>query len=263
MIETFQSDILAGQVAYVAGGSEGINFGIAQRLSDFGASVAIVSRTPEKVEQAAKTIDDSGGTAIGIAADVRDYDAIAASIEQTVEKLGKLDIVISGAAGNFVAPAHKISSNGFKTVMDIDLLGTFNVFRAAVEHVGENGASMIAISAPQSSNPHPNQAHVCAAKAGVDILTKSLALEWGQRGIRVNAIVPGPIDGTVGMEKLTPTPEARQALENALPLKRYGTKQEVGDLALFLCSDAARYITGAIVPCDGGILLIGSPSGIG
>jgi NAD(P)-dependent dehydrogenase (short-subunit alcohol dehydrogenase family) len=257
MTHAFQRELLRGKVAYVAGGSSGINLQIAQCLAAHGAAVALVSRTAEKVQSAAATIRDSGATAIGIAADVRDYDAIAASMGQTAAELGTPDIVVSGAAGNFVAPAHRLSTNGFKTIVDIDLVGTFNVFRSAFDVVNGKKASFIAISAPQSTHPYRFQAHVCAAKAGVDMLVKCLALEWGPHGIRVNAIVPGPIADTVGMEKLTPTPEARRAREQTLPLQRYGVKQEIADLAVFLGSDASQYMTGAIVPCDGGMSLVG------
>jgi NAD(P)-dependent dehydrogenase (short-subunit alcohol dehydrogenase family) len=258
MTSTFQSQLLRGHVAYVAGGSSGINMQIGKSMAEYGASVAIVSRSTDKVDAAAAAINASGGSALGIPADVRDYDAIAASLEQTKTVLGVPTIVVSGAAGNFVAPAHKMSANGFKTVVDIDLLGTFNVFRAAYDIVRGQRASFIAISAPQASQPYRLQAHVCAAKAGVEMLTKCLALEWGGDGIRVNAIVPGPIDGTVGMDKLAPSVAARKAQEQKLPLLRYGTTQDVANLSLFLASAASEYMTGAIIPCDGGVGLIGS-----
>lgn len=258
MTNIYQSGMLSGQVAYVAGGSSGINLQIARFFSELGAAVSIVSRTAEKVDEAAALINDSGGRAIGVAADVRDYDAIVTSMELTILNIGVPTIVVSGAAGNFVAPARDISANGFKTVVDIDLLGTFNVFRAAYDIVAGESASFIAISAPQASQPYYSQSHVCAAKAGVEMLTKCLAMEWGSDGIRVNAIVPGPIDGTVGMDKLAPTEAARKVQEQKVPLSRYGTVQEVANLAVFLASTASQYMTGAIIPCDGGIGLVGS-----
>jgi NAD(P)-dependent dehydrogenase (short-subunit alcohol dehydrogenase family) len=250
--ETFAQDFLKGKVAFVAGGTSGINLGIAKKLAGFGADVAVLSRSADKVKAAAAEIEALGARSIGIAADVRDYDAVAAAVDDVSATLGQLDIVVSGAAGNFVSPAEQLSANGFKAVVDIDLLGTFNVLRASYEHLRKPGASIINISAPQGSQPYPSQAHVCSAKAGVDMLTKTLALEWGPAGVRVNAIAPGPIEGTEGMARLTPTEESRKRVEQAIPLRRYGTISEIADLAVFLCSDAAQYLSGAVIPCDGG-----------
>jgi NAD(P)-dependent dehydrogenase (short-subunit alcohol dehydrogenase family) len=142
-------------------------------------------------------------------------------------------------------------------VIDIDLIGTFNVMRQGFQHLRKPGAACINISAPQSLHPYPMQAHVNAAKAGVDMLTRTLAVEWGELGVRVNSIIPGPIAETEGMARLAPTPEAKAASARNVPLKRLGTKDEVADLALFLVSDAAAYITGAVMPCDGGLSLLG------
>ena len=150
----------------------------------------------------------------------------------------------------------------FKTVVDIDLLGTFNVFRAGYDHLTRPGASLIAISAPQALHPYAYQAHVCAAKAGIDMLVRTLAVEWGPDGVRVNAIVPGPIEDTEGMARLAPTEEAREMATRGTPLRRWGRASEIGDAALFLSSPMAAYITGAILPVDGGATLMG-PGRIG
>ncbi|MGH7652127.1 MAG: SDR family oxidoreductase, partial [Gemmatimonadaceae bacterium] len=149
------------------------------------------------------------------------------------------------------------SANGFKSVIDIDLLGTFNTCRAAFEHLRRPGASVINISAMQAFTPMPMQSHVCAAKAGVDMLTKCLAIEWGPQGVRINSIAPGAVDDTEGMRRLAPTPEIRKQFERSVPLQRFATKDEIADLAVFLSSDAAKFITGAIVVCDGGQSLVG------
>ncbi len=146
----------------------------------------------------------------------------------------------------------------FKAVIDIDLLGTFNTCRAAYAHLRKPGATIISISASHASMPIANQSHVCAAKAGVDLLTRTLAVEWGPAGIRANCITPGPTDDTEGMRRLAPTAEIRRKVEGAVPLRRFGTKDELADLALFLCSDAAAYITGAVYVCDGGQSLVRS-----
>jgi NAD(P)-dependent dehydrogenase (short-subunit alcohol dehydrogenase family) len=249
---TFRAELLDGKSALITGGGSGINLAIAQRFAEQGAAVSLIGRTQEKLDSAAASIETAGGRAAGFAADVRDYEALAAAIRSAREKFGELHIVVCGAAGNFPAPALGMSANGFKSVIDIDLLGTFNTCRAAFEHLARPGASIINISATQAFIPMELQSHVCAAKAGVDMLTRTLALEWGPMGVRVNSIAPGAVDDTVGMERLAPTPEARAFVEKTIPLGRFATKGEIADLALFLCSDAARYITGTVIPCDGG-----------
>jgi NAD(P)-dependent dehydrogenase (short-subunit alcohol dehydrogenase family) len=254
---TFRDNLLAGKTAFVAGASSGINLGIATRLAQAGAAVTIISRSPDKIEAAARSIRDRGGKCIGISQDVRDHEGVGKAFAEAVAAHGEIDILVSGAAGNFVAPFNGISYNGFRAVIDIDLVGTYNVMRQAFPHLRKPGASCINISAPQSLHPYPMQAHVCAAKAGVDMLTRTLAIEWGSSGVRVNSIIPGPIADTEGMARLAPTPEALEMSKKSTPLRRLGTKDEVADLAMFLVSDAAAYITGGIIPCDGGMSLMG------
>ena len=250
----FVPGFLSGRNAFVAGGTSGINLAIAEALARAGARVAVLSRRQDKVDAAVQQLS-AIGSARGYAADVRDYAAVEAALAAFHAAAGPMDIVVSGAAGNFVAPASGISSNGFRTVLEIDLLGTFNVLRASYQLLRKPGASLISISAPQSTAVSLGQAHVSAAKAGIDMLTRCLAVEWGPEGVRVNAIVPGPIDDTEGMARLAPTPEARRAFERSCPLQRFGTKQEIADLALFMASDAAGYMTGTVTYCDGGQVL--------
>jgi NAD(P)-dependent dehydrogenase (short-subunit alcohol dehydrogenase family) len=257
MPEVFRSKLLAGKNALITGGGSGINFTIARRFADSGATVALIGRTKEKLDAAAEEIRQSGGTASGHPADVREYDALAAAIKSARDAHGEIDLVVCGAAGNFPAPALGMSANGFKAVVDIDLLGTFNTCRAVFEHLRRPGASIINISAMQAFTPTPLQAHVCAAKAGIDMLTKCLAVEWGPDGVRVNSIAPGAVDDTEGMRRLAPTPEIRKQFTRSIPLQRFATKDEIADLAVFLSSDAARFITGAVVVCDGGQSLAG------
>lgn len=244
---------LSGRNALISGGTSGINLGIAKVLSEAGVNVAVFGRDAEKASAAAREIGGVGsGNALGLAADVRDSDAVAEVIAKATETFGTLDIVIAGAAGNFPAPAIDISPKGFKTVVDIDLLGTYNVFWSAFEHLRKPGASLIAITAPQATQVWPMQAHVCAAKAGVNMLVRSLALEWGPAGVRVNAISPGPIDDTEGMARLAPTESIREHFRKRLALRRFGAADEIGRLAAFLSSPDADYITGTIIACDGG-----------
>ena len=248
MTSAFKDGLFEGKVAFVAGGTSGINLGIAKRLAELGAKVAVVGRNPEKATNAAASI---GPGAIGLSADVRDYGAIRGALEHVVSEFGKLDIVVSGAAGNFLAPAIGMSANAFKTVVDIDLLGTFNVFRACHEFLNTPGASLIAITAPQAVNASTMQIHACAAKAGINQAVRVLALEWGP-DIRVNGISPGPIAGTEGMSRLAPGASADGGHQERIALKRWGRIDEVAESAVFLSSDAAAYITGIILDCDGG-----------
>ncbi len=262
MAEVFGQQLLPNKNALVTGGGSGINLAIARRFAEHGASVALIGRTKEKLDSAADEIRKTGGSASAHPADVRDYDALAAAIQSAHEAHGEIDLVVCGAAGNFPAPALGMSTNGFKAVVDIDLLGTFNTCRAVFEHLRRPGASIINISATQAFTPMPMQAHVCAAKAGVDMLTKCLAIEWGPQGVRINSIAPGAVDDTEGMRRLAPTPEIRKQVTRGIPLGRFATKDEIADLALFLSSDAAKFITGAIVVCDGGQSLAGLPLGM-
>ncbi|HEX6573539.1 MAG TPA: SDR family oxidoreductase [Gemmatimonadaceae bacterium] len=252
MSSAFGSRILEGKVAVVTGGGSGINLAIAERFAEHGASVGLIGRTKEKLDNAAASIEKAGGEAAGFPADVRDYDALAGAVKSARDRFGEIDILVCGAAGNFPAPALGMSANGFKAVVDIDLLGTFNTCRAAFEHLRKPGASIINISAMQAFLPMAMQVHVCAAKAGVDMVTRTLAIEWGPMGVRVNSIAPGAVDETEGMSRLAPTPEARKMFTGMIPLRRFAKKSELADLALFLCSDAAQFITGAVMVCDGG-----------
>jgi NAD(P)-dependent dehydrogenase (short-subunit alcohol dehydrogenase family) len=167
-------------------------------------------------------------------------------------------VLVSGAAGNFPAPALGISPNGFKSVVDIDLMGTFHVFRAAFPYITKPGASLINISAPQAFLPMEFQMHVCAAKAGVDMVTRVAALEWGPAGVRVNSVVPGPIQDTEGMRRLAPNAEAVQLAIDSVPIKKLGTVDNIADACLWLSSPMASYVNGVILPVDGGWSLGGA-----
>lgn len=257
MTSIFKDGLYSGRHVFVSGGTSGINLTLATAFGKAGAKVTVIGRKADKLEAAVKSLTGQGIAARGSTADVRDFAAVDQALAQAVDAHGKLDVVVCGAAGNFPAPAAALSPNGFKSVVDIDLLGTFNVCRAAFERFNTPGASVINISAPQATQPWAMQAHVCAAKAGVELLTKSLALEWGPAGIRVNAIVPGPIDETEGMDRLTPTPESKTKLAALMPLQRMGTKDDVAQVALFLASPAASYVTGSVYAVDGGMMLVG------
>ena len=192
---SFADDSLRRRV-FVFGGTSGINLGIAKSFAASGAIVAVASRNPSKVDAAVGALNELGAEALGFALDVREPEAVADAAASFADRFGAIDVVVSGTAGNFPIAASKLSPNGFKSVVDIDLIGTFHVMRGAYPHLKRPGACIINISAPQAFIPMELQVHVCAAKAGVDMITRTLAMEWGPEGIRVNSIIPGPIAGT-------------------------------------------------------------------
>jgi NAD(P)-dependent dehydrogenase (short-subunit alcohol dehydrogenase family) len=243
---------------FIFGGTSGINLGIARCFASTGADVAVASRSQDKVDSAVAELSALGATASGYALDVRDSEAVAEALAKHASGGGALDILVSGAAGNFPALANDMSPNGFKSVVDIDLLGSFHVLRAAFQYLVKPGASVINISAPQAFVAMPMQSHVCAAKAGVDMLTRTLALEWGPYGIRVNSISPGPIADTEGMKRLAPSEAIAKQYKKSVPLQRFGQAEEIGQAAMFLSSDAAAYISGVVLPVDGGWSVAGA-----
>ncbi|MSP15351.1 MAG: SDR family oxidoreductase [Myxococcales bacterium] len=252
----FKDGILTGKVALITGGGSGLGAGIARRFAAQGARVALLGRTSEKLEATAATIRAAGGEALCVAADVRDYAAVDEAVRRTVTTFGALDLLVCSAAGNFLAPAATLSANGFRTVVDIDLCGTFNACRAAYAALATRKGAILHITATQAFVPTPLQCHAGAAKAGIEKLTRDLALEWAGSGVRVNALAPGPIDDTEGMRRLAPGDMAA-TMRRAVPLGRFGTIDEIADAALFLCSPAASWITGTTLVIDGGTALAG------
>lgn len=249
----------AGKTVIVIGGTSGINRGIAEAFAASGAKLAVASRSQEKVDDTVAALKAAGAQeAIGAAFDVRDPEAVATALKGFHDALGEFDVLVSGAAGNFPALAADMSINAFKTVIDIDLMGTIHVMKGAYDFLRRPGASIINISAPQSYLPYEGQSHVCAAKAGVDQITRTLAMEWGIEGIRVNSVVPGFIEGTEGAKRLAPTPDAEEKFKRDVPLGRWGQPQDVANACLFLGSDLAGYISGTVLAVDGALYQRGS-----
>jgi len=246
----FKDGLLNGHVAFVTGGGTGITGGVARAFAEAGCAVALVSRQMDHLEPAAAAINERGGKAFAVTADVRNPAEVENAIAATIEHFGKIDIVVNGAAGNFLCQAEQLSPNGFGSVVDIDLKGTFNVSRAAFNELKEHRGQILNISATLHYLGTPMQLHVSAAKAGVDALTRNLAVEWGRYGIRVNAIAPGPIEDTEGMKRLVPEP-IKEKLRKRIPLGRFGLIKDIENAALFLCSEAGNYINGAVLVVDG------------
>lgn len=256
MSSIFRADILAGQVALVTGGGSGIGAGIARALAAHGARVAVCGRTQAKLDETVAAIAGAGGEALAVAADVRKPEALAAVIAAITERWGRLDVLVNSAAGNFLAPAAALSPGGFSAVVDIDLKGTFNACKAALPLLEVRGGVVINVSATLHYTATPLQVHAVSAKAGIDALTRTLAVEWGAANIRVNGIAPGPIDGTEGMTRLAPG-DVRAKLISRIPLRRFGTIDEIADAVVFLVSPASAYTTGAVLVVDGGQWLVG------
>lgn len=253
----FADDILQGKVAFVTGGGTGITGGIARAFARHGARIAITSRKEENLIPQKQYLEENGGQCFAVAADVRDFEAVQNAITKTVEHYGRIDIVINGAAGNFLCAADQLSANGFGTVVDIDTKGTFNVCRAAFEELKRSQGQILNISATLHYLATPMQIHVSAAKAGVDAITRNLSVEWGRHGIRVNGIAPGPIEDTEGMKRLLPE-ALKERITKRIPLGRFGRIADIENAALFLTSDAASYVNGVTLVVDGGQWLQGT-----
>jgi 2,4-dienoyl-CoA reductase [(3E)-enoyl-CoA-producing], peroxisomal len=254
MSAVFSPTLLKGKVALITGGGTGICRGIALAFAAHGCDVAITSRKIEHLEPTRDELRARGVRAAAKAADVRDAAAVGDMVAAVAAELGRVDIVINGAAGNFICLAENLSPNGFGTVVDIDLKGTFNVSRAALPFLKAQGGAVINISATLPYLGTIGQSHAAAAKAGVDSLTRTLAVEWGPHGIRVNGIAPGPIEGTEGVRRLT-NEKSRQSALKICPLGRMGTTNDIANAALYLASEAASYVNGVTLVVDGGLWL--------
>ncbi|KXS16105.1 2,4-dienoyl-CoA reductase [Gonapodya prolifera JEL478] len=249
----FRDDILKGKVAFVTGGGSGICKGIAESYLRHGAKVTIVSRSKDRLEAAAAEMKKNipGAQVLAVAADVRDPQQLEAAAKATADKFGRIDILICGAAGNFLAPAESLSYRAFRTVIEIDLIGTFNTIKACFPYLKRSGAaSVIGISASLHYKGTALQIHPVAAKAGIDAMFKTLANEWGAYNIRCNIVSPGPIQNTEGMDRLSNKAYHDQLIAR-IPLRGLGEIVDIEHACLYLATDAARYVTGATLVVDG------------
>jgi peroxisomal 2,4-dienoyl-CoA reductase len=262
----FRPGLLDGQVALITGGGTGIGYGVAELLSSLGAHVVLASRKREHLDPAAARLRDAGGKASAETVDVRDAEAVKAMVVRVRDRLGRIDVLVNNAAGNFYAPSESLSPNAWRSVVEIDLFGTFFCSQAVFPVMKEqaDGGRIVNVSMTLHYRGWPQMAHATAAKAGVDALTRTLAVEWAPQRVRVNAVAPGPIP-TEGVRKAFTPPASGgvtdlfaveramgEHAKRAIPLQRWGTPLDIANMIAFLASPAGDWITGSIIVVDGG-----------
>lgn len=244
----------AGTTALITGGGSGIGRAIALRYAAGGGDIAVLGRRVEPLEETAALAREHGVRVEIVRCDIRDADAVTAAVAEVATTFGRLDALVNNAAGNFVCAAEDMSPGGWRAVIDIVLNGSFYASRAAAPHMLAAGrGAMLNVIASYAWHGHPGTVHSAAAKGGVLAMTRTLAVEWAARGVRVNAIAPGPTETAGASAALWPTPQSRAHVTASVPAARLTTPEEVAGVAAFLLDNVqAGYITGEVLTMDGG-----------
>ncbi|MAM64242.1 MAG: 2,4-dienoyl-CoA reductase [Candidatus Marinimicrobia bacterium] len=256
----FEKDILKNKVVLITGGGTGLGKSMAMRFAELGASLVIASRRKEVISEAASQMKEIGAEVLGLQCDVRDTDQVNSMVSDTLNRFDKIDILINNAAGNFISPTEMLSPGGFKAVVDIVLMGTFNCTLAVgKEMIKQKNGNILNIVTTYAWTGSGYVVPSASAKAGVLAMTRSLAVEWAKYNIRTNAIAPGPFMTEGAWKRLAPPGlNMKKKLKDRIPLKRFGEHSELANLATYLISDQSGYINGEVVTIDGGEWLKGA-----
>ena len=261
----FSADLLAGKTAIVTGGGTGLGLAMATKFAELGANVVLASRSEEHLAAGASAVSAAAPHAgvLTVATDVRKPEDVDRMVDAAVAKFGRVDILINNAAGNFVCKAEDLSPNGWNSVINIVLNGSFYCSRAVGRHMiaSGQGGSIVSIVATYAWTGSAGTIHSAAAKAGVLAMTQTLAVEWARHKIRVNAVAPGPIESPGAAKQLWASEEAVARITEMVPLKRWGKPEEIADAVTFLVSPQSGYITGDVLTVDGGTWLGRGPFG--
>ena len=256
----FREDLLKGKTIIVTGGGTGLGKAMATRFGELGANLVIASRREQVIQNAAEELRKTGANVLGLSCDVRDSASVQELVDAAKKQFGKIDVLLNNAAGNFISPTENLSTNGFKVVVDIVLNGTFNCTHAVgKEMIADGGGTILNIVTTYAWTGSGYVVPSAAAKAGVLAITRSLAVEWAKYGIRTNAIAPGPFPTEGAWSRLAPPGLGiEKKMKKRIPLKRFGERIELANLASYLISDEAGYINGEVVTIDGGEWLKGA-----
>ena len=246
-----------GRAVLITGGGTGLGLALGKVFARGEARLALVSRDAAHLDAGRRALEDTGAEVHTVVTDVASYREVRRAVREVVDRFGRLDVLVNNAAGNFVRPAEELPEKAFARVVDIVLNGTFYASRAAARAMIDAGAggAILNIAATYAWHGGPGTVHSAAAKAGVVAMTRTLAVEWARRGIRVNAVAPGPFDSTGAGDRLWPTDELRERVRRSIPLGRFATREEIAEAGAWLCSDAASYVTGEVLVMDGGAWL--------
>ena len=256
----FKKDILKNKVILITGGGTGLGKSMAMRFAELGASLVIASRRKDVISKTTSQIKEIGSKAHGLQCDVRDMDQVQSMVNDTLNHFDKIDILINNAAGNFISPTEMLTPGGFKAVVDIVLIGTFNCTLAVgKEMIKQKNGNILNIVTTYAWTGSGYVVPSASAKAGVLAMTRSLAVEWAKYNIRTNAIAPGPFMTEGAWKRLAPPGlNIKKKLKDRIPLKRFGDHIELANLATYLISDQSGYINGEVVTIDGGEWLKGA-----